>query len=177
MIPRFSKKKLIPENLVLSCDNIYDVLKSAELCITISSTAIIESAYAGIKSVVISDFGIRADLSNELFIGSNLFASFDDIINGQIPAINSDWVNSYAISATDNYKKLLEKLGSLLKAKQELHNVNKAPAKQYKVDIIDYIYNKRDLYGKRVLWKDLFKRKYGRLRRLLRELLKGINGF
>jgi hypothetical protein len=80
-----------PPNLVVEAGPMADHLARAVGLVTVSSTAIVEAMALDVPSIVLSDFGIGAKLINEVFIGSGLLASSDELIAGRFRHVLDSW--------------------------------------------------------------------------------------
>lgn len=85
-----------PVNLVVETGPMSEHLRGASALVTVSSTAAIESVALGIPTLVIDDFGVSAELINEVFIGSDLLGGTADLVAREFRAPNAAWL-------ADNY--------------------------------------------------------------------------
>ncbi|MFE6996473.1 DUF6716 putative glycosyltransferase [Microbacterium sp. NPDC057659] len=69
-----------PENLVLSYAPMAEALVTAQGLVTVSSTAAIEALGHGVPVIVLDEFGVRPELLNKVFEGSELTGSAEDVI-------------------------------------------------------------------------------------------------
>ncbi|WP_119698134.1 DUF6716 putative glycosyltransferase [Microbacterium halotolerans] len=81
----------LPENLVVSTEAMSTALRRAEGLVTVSSTAAIEAAAAGVPVIALDTFGVSEQLINVVFIGSDLLAGEDDVIHRRFPVLRSQW--------------------------------------------------------------------------------------
>lgn len=81
-----------PNNLMFTYQDMDALLDEADLLVTISSTAALEALVRGRRAVVITDFGVKENIGNSYFLGSNILANFDDILEDRIPAAESAWL-------------------------------------------------------------------------------------
>ncbi|MEH0576193.1 hypothetical protein QBA54_17245 [Streptomyces sp. B21-108] len=82
----------LPPNFRLVYGNMGEVLDRADLMVTVSSTAALESLHRGIPTVVLTDLGVREALGNHHFAGSGCLASWDQLDAGHRPAPDAEWV-------------------------------------------------------------------------------------
>ena len=69
-----------------------DVLDHADGFVTVSSTAALEAIGVGVPVLIIDDFGVSADLVNEVFIGSGCLGSLDDLATSTLHKPQADWL-------------------------------------------------------------------------------------
>jgi len=85
-----------PANLVVEGGPMLEHLDRAGALVTVSSTAALEAAALGIPVLAIDAFGVTPGLLNEVFLGSGLLGSVDDLVEGRFPRASPDWL-------ADNY--------------------------------------------------------------------------
>lgn len=91
----FSKEAALygsPDNLLFTYQDMDVLLDEADLLVTISSTAALEALVRGRRAVAITDFGVKENIGNSYFLGSNILANFDDIIEDRLPAAEPAWL-------------------------------------------------------------------------------------
>ncbi len=162
IMKRVAARSAVPANLSISVDSVDDVLKTAGLAISISSTAIFEALYNDINSVVLSDFGVRADFGNDLFSGSNIFAGFDEVVANNLPKVNTKWLNDNVTAADDNYDAMLSFMQQRLEMKKQSNNPKLVQLRAKK--IMNEIKKKKHIYGGIELQKEMAVRKYRKFR-------------
>ena len=81
-----------PDNLMFTYQDMDVLLDEADLLVTISSTAALEALVRGRRAVAITDFGVKENIGNSYFLGANILATFDDIIEDRIPAAEPAWL-------------------------------------------------------------------------------------
>ncbi|HWR84956.1 MAG TPA: DUF6716 putative glycosyltransferase [Rhodoglobus sp.] len=86
----------VPPNLVVSTGPMSEALRAAGALVTVSSTAAIEAAAAGVPVLAIDDFGVRARLINVVFEGSGLLGPLSDAALGRFRTAPRAWLE-------DNY--------------------------------------------------------------------------
>ena len=81
-----------PDNLMFTYQDMDALLDEADLLVTVSSTAALEALVRGRRAVAITDFGVKENIGNSYFLGSNILANFDDILEDRIPAAEPAWL-------------------------------------------------------------------------------------
>ncbi|MTE23786.1 DUF6716 putative glycosyltransferase [Microbacterium sp. ZXX196] len=85
-----------PANLVVSYAPMSEALQAAEGLVTVSSTAAIEAAAAGVPVIALDDFGVSPELINVVFRGSGLLAGAADVVARRFRRPRPEWLE-------DNY--------------------------------------------------------------------------
>lgn len=88
----------MPANCRLVYGNMGEVLDDADLLVTVSSTAALESLHRGIPTAVLTDLGIREALGNHHFLGSGCLASWDQLDEGLLPRADPDWLADQGVA-------------------------------------------------------------------------------
>ncbi|MFT2017963.1 DUF6716 putative glycosyltransferase [Streptomyces sp. 796.1] len=91
----------LPSNFRLVYGHMGEVLDGADLLVTVSSTAALESLHRGIPTAVLTDLGVREVLGNHHFIGSGCLASWDQLDTGYRPTADPQWVARQGVAAAD----------------------------------------------------------------------------
>lgn len=92
-----------PPNLLVEAGPMIAHLERAVGFASVSSTAVLEAAALGIPSILLDDFGISPLLINEVFAGSGLLASSDDLLALRFPLLDLGWLtDNYAHPDADN---------------------------------------------------------------------------
>ncbi len=86
----------VPPNLVVEAGPMAEHLRRASALVTVSSTAAIEAVALGIPTLIVDDFGVSAELINEVFTGSGLLGGTADLLAREFRAPNAAWL-------ADNY--------------------------------------------------------------------------
>lgn len=89
----------LPANCRLVYGNMGEVLDTADLLVTVSSTAALESLHRGIPTAVLTDLGIREALGNHHFLGSGCLASWTQLDAGLLPRGNPEWLAVQGVAA------------------------------------------------------------------------------
>ncbi|GAA2613088.1 hypothetical protein GCM10010425_01580 [Streptomyces spororaveus] len=87
----------LPANCRLVYGNMGEVLDGADLLVTVSSTAALESLHRSIPTAILTDLGIREALGNHHFLGSGCLASWDQIDSGLLPAGDPLWLAAQGV--------------------------------------------------------------------------------
>ena len=66
-------------------------LASAVGLVTVSSTAALEAIAADVSVLILSDFGVNAEMINEVFVGSGLLGSLTDLRSGRFHRPDPSW--------------------------------------------------------------------------------------
>ncbi|HEF7931710.1 DUF6716 putative glycosyltransferase [Campylobacter jejuni] len=124
--------KNIPKNIIFCNEPIEYLYNRVDLCLSFYSTCILESLHLGIKTVVLSDFGIGCTFKNHNFIGSGIFATLDDWLEDKIPTPEQKWLNENCNFITEQsiigLKKIIfKKLNQKKKDIQLYYNQEKFP--------------------------------------------------
>ena len=82
----------LPANLTISYEPMRELIERTDLLVSFSSTAVLEALALGRRAAVMIDFGVREILGSTYFIGSGLFASFDDLIADKVPVVDRQWL-------------------------------------------------------------------------------------
>ncbi|MFG2991513.1 DUF6716 putative glycosyltransferase [Streptomyces sp. NPDC048257] len=87
----------LPANCRLVYGNMGEVLDGADLLVTVSSTAALESLHRSIPTAILTDLGIREALGNHHFLGSGCLASWDQIDSGLLPEGDPVWLAAQGV--------------------------------------------------------------------------------
>lgn len=100
----FHKGPLLPEfffndfehitNLKIDYTPIQNLLATADLLVTVSSTAALEAICLGVKVAILADFLVRESDGNTAFVGSNLIRTWDQISNDEIGEVDPLWIHN-----------------------------------------------------------------------------------
>lgn len=88
----------LPSNCRLVYGNMGEVLDTADLLVTVSSTAALESLHRGIPTAVLTDLGVRETLGNHHFLGSGCLASWTELDAGLLPKGDPDWLAAQGVA-------------------------------------------------------------------------------
>ncbi|MFG2973394.1 DUF6716 putative glycosyltransferase [Streptomyces sp. NPDC048331] len=87
----------LPANCRLVYGNMGEVLDGADLLVTVSSTAALESLHRSIPTAILTDLGIRETLGNHHFLGSGCLASWDQLDSGLLPTGDPVWLAAQGV--------------------------------------------------------------------------------
>ncbi len=87
----------LPANCRLVYGNMGEVLDGADLLVTVSSTAALESLHRSIPTAILTDLGIREALGNHHFLGSGCLASWDQLDSGLLPTGDPLWLAAQGV--------------------------------------------------------------------------------
>ncbi|MEY2273582.1 DUF6716 putative glycosyltransferase [Streptomyces sp. BF23-19] len=87
----------LPPNCRLVYGNMGEVLDGADLLVTVSSTAALESLHRSIPTAILTDLGIREALGNHHFLGSGCLASWDQLDSGLLPTGDPLWLAAQGV--------------------------------------------------------------------------------
>lgn len=88
-----------------------DVLDHADGFVTVSSTAALEAIGVGLPVLIIDDFGVSAELINEVFAGSGCLGSLDDLADSTLHSPDPEWLqqNYFHDPIDDDWVTLIER--------------------------------------------------------------------
>lgn len=104
------KNKKLPDNLKITYEPIEYYTSQGATCVTISSTAAIETLQFHDKIAFISDFGPSENNGGTYFRNSNVEYSFSELIAGHVRNINKEWKKQVYISNDKCIEKIIEKV-------------------------------------------------------------------
>ncbi|TNH22272.1 DUF6716 putative glycosyltransferase [Testudinibacter sp. TR-2022] len=95
--------RAIPSNIYFTSENIEDLYSKMDLCVSFSSTVILEALYYKIPVAVICDLGVIEEYATQFFLESDLLISFDDLILGKRVTASNVWLdeNLYFVNNRD----------------------------------------------------------------------------
>ncbi len=80
-----------------------EALAEADGLVTVSSTAALEAIGLGLPVLVLSDFGVSAELINEVFVGSGCLGTLADLAAGPLHRPRPEWLHhNYFHQPADN---------------------------------------------------------------------------
>ena len=102
----------LPANLVMSTAPMSKALDTAQGLVTVSSTAAIEAVARGIPVIALDTFGVSDDLINQVFRGSGLFGTEEDVVARRLRHPSPSWLrdNYFHEPVDDDLTMLLEEL-------------------------------------------------------------------
>lgn len=104
------KNKKLPDNLKITYEPIEYYTSQGATCVTISSTAAIETLQFHDKIAFISDFGPSENNGGTYFRNSNVEYSFSELIAGHVRKINKEWKKQVYIPNDKCIEKIIEKV-------------------------------------------------------------------
>ncbi|NUO98569.1 MAG: hypothetical protein HOV97_33615 [Nonomuraea sp.] len=101
-----------PGRLTFAAGSMHDQLTRAAGFVTVSSTAALEAVAMGVPSLVLSDFGVNAEMINLVFEGSGLLGTLDDLAAGDFRTAEPGWcaANYFHPAGRDDWAALLTRL-------------------------------------------------------------------
>ncbi len=81
-----------PANFEITYEPITDLLRDADLLLTVSSTAGLEAVGHGVRTAFLSDLGIHEKHGNHVLLASGLLATFDDVTADRLPTPRDAWI-------------------------------------------------------------------------------------
>ncbi|NJP88128.1 hypothetical protein HCN51_01425 [Nonomuraea sp. FMUSA5-5] len=92
-----------PGRLTFAAGSMQEQLQRAAGFVTVSSTAALEAIAMGVPSLVLSDFGVNAEMINLVFEGSDLLGTLDELAAGEFRTAAASWcAANYFQPAEDN---------------------------------------------------------------------------
>ncbi|HEY9294389.1 MAG TPA: DUF6716 putative glycosyltransferase [Microlunatus sp.] len=85
-----------PDRVEFVAGSMADALADADGFVTVSSTAALEAIGADVPILILSDFGVSAEMINEVFIGSDCLGPLDELAGPQLRRPSTEWLR-------DNY--------------------------------------------------------------------------
>ncbi|MFE4859308.1 DUF6716 putative glycosyltransferase [Streptomyces sp. NPDC056670] len=115
---KLAKGMDLPPNFSLAYGNMGEILDRADLLVTVSSTAALESLHRSVPTAVLTDLGVRETLGNHHFLGSGCLASWDQLDAGHRPLPDPEWLAAQGVAPGAAYHRAFdqvrERLGELL---------------------------------------------------------------
>lgn len=115
------RRERIPKNLLLIYGPMQDALMGARLVLTVSSTATLEAVALGIPTRVLTDLGVHERLGNHVFIGSGLFATFDEIRPDLQPSVAPTWLERHMAWVEDHEADVVGRIAALMEDQTRRH--------------------------------------------------------
>ena len=110
--------KKIPSNLQFGAPGqMIDLISACSACITVSSAWIFTAMAWGRPSMIIGDFGVRADVETATFFGSGCMHRLTEIEHPDqlldLPGVNQDWLNSMGWGIHNGTDRLISALDQI----------------------------------------------------------------
>lgn len=102
-----------PPNLHFAYGSFGSYLKSIDLLVTVSSTAVFEAMVAGVRGAVLSDCGVKETFGNHFFLGSGLMTTMNELIDDRLPQVSSDWLAQHGFGAEDTLDHFVDRFAAL----------------------------------------------------------------
>jgi hypothetical protein len=104
-----------PANLMISYDNLADLLRQSRLMATVSSTAFFDALDFGCRPLVMADFGVNARNGSHVFAGSGVWTELDavddlDQLENDLQNPNPAWLQWIGYGMTDGPANLIKAL-------------------------------------------------------------------
>jgi hypothetical protein len=92
--------------------SMHDALRTSRGFVTVSSTAALEAMAINRPTLIISDFGVSAEMINLVFQGSGCLGTLDDLRSGRLRHADPQWLeaNYFHASEENNWLELLAQL-------------------------------------------------------------------
>ena len=119
LVASYASRYGLPTNFHLSYAPVGELLVEAASALTISSTAALEALACGVPTHILTDFGIHENLGNHFFLGSGLFATFEEIRPDMPCVVESTWSRTHIKPGIGNEHVLVSAVGSLLQQRSE----------------------------------------------------------
>lgn len=119
IVGAFSARARLPDNFTLSYQPVQELLQSAALALTVSSTAALEALAAGVPTRILTDFGIHENLGNNFFLGSGLLCTFDDISPSEPYVLDQEWSKRHVHAGSTGCDGLTARVQRLLRERDE----------------------------------------------------------
>jgi len=104
----------VPDNVEIAYGSMTDVLDRTDLCVTVSSTAALEAMHRGIPTGILTDFGVREALGNQVFLHSGALISWPALHAGDIPKTDPEWAADNGVRDDEPYTALQERVAELV---------------------------------------------------------------
>lgn len=121
----------LPANLQVILGDMGEMLRETDLLLTVSSTAALEAMHAGVRTVVLTDFGVREKLGNAYFVGSGCLASFDEVDAGLAPLADPHWTHANGVGGAGPdalVARVSDLLGGELRPLEPYYTARRSPA-------------------------------------------------
>ncbi len=111
---RLVPARQLPDNVEWVYGAMSHTLDRTDLCVTVSSTAALEAMHRDIPTAVLTDFGIRESLGNQMFLHSGALMSWPALHAGEVPKTDADWAAANGIRDDDPYGAAARRVAELL---------------------------------------------------------------
>lgn len=114
-------------------------LAETDVCITVSSTAAVESFAYGVRTLILTDFGVGESVGNHYFLGSGCLGSFDDLLKDDVGFVRPEWLERHGLSERDSAENLATRVQQLLDQQRDSGEMLPLPPTYYRPDTLPYI--------------------------------------
>ncbi len=87
-----AREGLPHDRITFRAGSMAEALQDAAGFVTVSSTAALEAIHAKVPTIVLDDFGVSAEMINEVFRGSGLLHGLDDLRAGRFSPPDERWL-------------------------------------------------------------------------------------
>lgn len=119
-----TKRGKLPKNLIITFKPIEYYTSQGALCLTISSTAAIETLQFHNKIAFITDFGPSENNGGSYFNNSNAEYTFHEITYGKRNTINKEWKKQVYVSNNKCINQIIERIIADLKENRKIGIIN-----------------------------------------------------
>jgi hypothetical protein len=120
LLKELAREQAIPKNLCIDYSSIPELLQQADLCLTVSSTAALESLMQGIPTGILFDIGLKEDYGNLYFRTSGCLTTFDELLEDRLPIANDAWMHRELPIGWDPLDRIYNRLQTLLRQQEAL---------------------------------------------------------
>ena len=108
-----ARGRVAPDAVAFVAGSMHDALRTARGFVTVSSTAALEAIAMGRRVLIISDFGVSAEMINLVFEESGCLGTLDDLRSGHLFRPNKRWLDAnyfHPVEENDWLERLTELL-------------------------------------------------------------------
>ena len=110
----------LPPNVEVVYGPMSDTLDRTDLLVTVSSTAALEALQRRIPTAVLTDFGVRDVLGNQVFLGAGVLTSWQRLHEGELPEADAQWLARNGIADLDPWDDVVVHIDALLARRSSL---------------------------------------------------------
>ncbi len=96
----------VPSNFELTYQPLDELWHDITLCVSVSSTAVLEAIWRGIPARVVTDLGIHENLGNHFFLGSGLLASLSTLESRAPFVLDEAWASRHMAGIDEHFDDL-----------------------------------------------------------------------
>ncbi len=108
-----------PSNFRITYEPLDALWDSVTLCVSVSSTAVLEALWRGIPSRVLTDFGVHENLGNQFFLGSGLLCPLSDLTPDASYVLDETWAERHVCGMDAQLPAITARLDQLLKLQED----------------------------------------------------------